>query len=96
MVGLGVGYAWAIFEMRHDSPVVDVRTSLQQPLLFTNLALLTFGILMFTNLLLITLRLQNPLAEQGFAWTPAHAGMAMFAVAPCSLGRNRFGGGGWG
>lgn len=91
VVGLGLLAWWVRFELRHASPMVDLRTSTMRPLLFTNLASLLLGVMMFTNLLLTTRRLQNPLTEAGFAWDAAAAGLAMlptalimFAVAPFS------------
>lgn len=86
-----VGAAWAMFELRHRSPLIDIRASTTQALLFTNLSSLVLGVLMFTNLLLTTLRLQGPIEQAGFGWSAAAAGLAMlpsaaamFAVAPIS------------
>lgn len=91
VVGVGLAAWWTVFELRQDSPMVDLRTSTHRPLLFTNLASLLLGVMMFTNLLLTTRRLQNPVAEAGFGWDAAAAGLAMlptavimFAVAPFS------------
>lgn len=91
VVGAALGAWWVVFELRQASPMVDLRTSTQRPLLFTNLASLLLGVMMFTNLLLTTRRLQNPVAEAGFGWDAAAAGLAMlptavimFAVAPFS------------
>ena len=71
------------------APLVDLRASASRPLLFTNLASLALGALMFANLLLTTKQLQGPVAEDGFAWSARDAGLAMlpnaaamFAVAP--------------
>ncbi|MDR3084109.1 MAG: MFS transporter, partial [Streptomyces sp.] len=98
-VGIVVTLGWGFLELRQASPVVDLRTSTARPLLFTNLASLVLGILMFTNLLLTTLRLQGAEAEGGFSWSASSAGLAMiptalvmFAVAPLSAGiAQRFG-----
>ena len=95
LVFLAVGVVlmawWVRFELKHDSPMVDLRTSTIRPLLFTNLASLLLGVMMFTNLLLTTLRLQNPLTQGGFEWGAAAAALAMlptavimFIVAPFS------------
>lgn len=82
---------WGYADMRHDSPLVNLRTTLGRPVLLTNLASILLGILMFTNLLLTTLELQNPQAEGGFEWPASSAGLAMlpsvvvmFFVAPLS------------
>lgn len=90
-VGIIVLAAWAVFERKHPSPLVDVQTFITQVLLFTNLASLTLGIMMFSNLLLTTRRLQNPETAGGFSWDAASAGLAMlptaavmFLVAPLS------------
>ncbi|MDQ8705414.1 MFS transporter [Streptomyces sp. LHD-70] len=98
-VGIVVTLGWGFLELRRTSPIVDLRTSASRPLLFTNLASLVLGILMFTNLLLTTLRLQGSEAEDGFSWSASSAGLAMiptalvmFAVAPLSAGiAQRFG-----
>lgn len=89
VAGAALGAWWIVFELRQVSPMVDLRTSTQRPLLFTNLASLLLGVMMFTNLLLTTRRLQNPVGQAGFGWDAAAAGLAMlptavimFAVAP--------------
>lgn len=91
IIGAALLLGWVRFELQHASPLVDLHTSRSRPLLFTNLASLLLGIMMFTNLLLTTRRLQNPAAEAGFGWDAAAAGLAMlptaaimFAVAPFS------------
>lgn len=90
-IGVALLAWWVRFELRHLSPMVDLRTSSMRPLLFTNLASLLLGVMMFTNLLLTTRRLQHPVTEAGFGWNAATAGLAMlptaaimFAVAPFS------------
>ena len=89
VVGVVVLVLWAKFELGHTSPIVDLRVSGTKALLFTNLASIVMGILMFTNLLSTTMRLQGPASEKGFGWDAASAGLAMlpnaaamFAVAP--------------
>lgn len=83
------GLAWGWYELRHSSPLVNMRASARRPILFTNFASLTLGALMFANLLLTTDQLQGPTSENGFAWSARDAGLAMlpnaaamFAVAP--------------
>ena len=85
VVGAALGAWWVVFELRQASPMVDLRTSTQRPLLFTNLASLLLGVMMFTNLLLTTRRLQNPVAEAGFGWDAAAAGLAMLPTAVIML-----------
>lgn len=91
IVGIVIFIAWGYYELRLDSPLVNLRTTADRPILLTNIASILLGILMFTNLLLTTLELQNPVAEGGFAWDASSAGLAMlpsaasmFAVAPIS------------
>ena len=99
IVSLLLAAAWVAFELRHNSPLVDLRTSGTAPLLSNNIASLVLGILMFTNLLLTTRRLQNPVSEAGAGWQAAGADLAMlptavamFAVAGISAGvARRFG-----
>ncbi|MFJ9175411.1 MFS transporter [Streptomyces sp. NPDC102360] len=88
-VAVLAGLAWGRYELRHSSPLVDLRASARRPILFTNLASLALGTLMFANLLLTTSQLQGPTSENGFGWSARDAGLAMlpnavamFAVAP--------------
>ncbi|MCQ9351709.1 MFS transporter [Corynebacterium sp. 153RC1] len=87
---------WGRTELRSASPLVDLQTVRIRPILFTNIASVLLGTLMFTNLLLTTLELQNPVDERGFAWGASAAGLAMlpsaaamFVVAPLSTGLAR-------
>lgn len=91
VIGLVVSVVWGVFELRRPSPLVDLLTSASRPLLMTNIASVLMGVLMFTNLLLTTLTLQNPDADGGFGWSADSAGLAMlpnaaamFAVAGLS------------
>lgn len=91
IVGAAVLAGWVVFELRHRSPLVDLQTSTSRPLLLNNIASLLLGVMMFTNLLLTTRKLQGPVTEAGFGWSAAAAGLAMlpnaaamFAVAPFS------------
>ncbi|WBT09489.1 MFS transporter [Corynebacterium sp. SCR221107] len=91
VAGLTVFVAWVKVEATCASPLVNLRTSATRPILLTNLASILLGLLMFSNLLLTTLELQNPIVQGGFAWASRDAGLAvlpsaasMFAVAPIS------------
>lgn len=90
-VGVLVLIGWGAYELRHSSPIVDLRVNGTRALLFTNLASLLLGVLMFANLLATTIQLQNPAEHGGFGWDAAAAGLAMlpnaaamFIVAPIS------------
>lgn len=91
ILGVLIFIAWGYYELRQDSPLVNLRTTADRPILLTNIASILLGILMFTNLLLTTLELQTPPADGGFGWDASSAGLAMlpsaasmFAVAPIS------------
>lgn len=80
---------WAIHQLNRPDPLVDLRTTISRPILMTNAGSLLMGIAMFTNLLVTTQQLQNPIAESGFEWSTTAAGLAMlpnafamFLVAP--------------
>lgn len=79
--GVVVFAAWAMMELRLDQPLVNLRTTLDRPVLLVNIASVVLGLLMFTNLLLTTLELQNPAAQGGFAWSASAAGLAMLPSA---------------
>lgn len=85
-VGVLVAVLWGVFELRHASPLVDLRTTGSRPLLMTNLASVVMGVLMFTNLLHTTLTLQNPRSEGGFEWGAGAAGLVMLPSALAMLG----------
>lgn len=91
VLGIVIFFAWGYYELRQQSPLVNLRTTADRPVLLTNIASILLGILMFTNLLLTTLELQNPTTQGGFGWSPTTAGLAMLpsaasmlAVAPIS------------
>lgn len=84
-VGIVVTIAWGVYELRIDSPLVDLGTASDRPILLTNAASILMGILMFTNLLLTTLELQNPVVENGFGWSASAAGLAMLPSAAIML-----------
>lgn len=85
-VALVVLLAWGRQQLSTNDPIVDLRATASTPLLFTNLASLVLGVLMFTNLLLTTQVLQGPAAEGGFAWSSAAAGLAMLPNAAAMFG----------
>lgn len=60
---------WVRYELRKESPLVNLRTTLSRPVLLVDFAAMTFGLMMFANLLLTTHELQNPMSEGGFAWS---------------------------
>lgn len=91
LLGISVLLGWGKYELRHHDPLVDLRSCASRPILFTNIASVLLGVLMFTNLLLTTVKLQNPVGHAGFDWSADAAGLAMlpnaaamFAVAPFS------------
>ncbi|MEX3514689.1 MULTISPECIES: MFS transporter [unclassified Corynebacterium] len=77
--------AWIRWEVRQEFPLVNLRTTTYWPVLLTNLASILLGILMFTNLLLTTLELQNPTTEGGHEWSAAAAGLVMLPSAAAML-----------
>lgn len=83
--GAVLGVVWAKYELGQASPLVNLRTTVDRPILLTNLASILLGTLMFTNLLLTTLELQNPPAEGGFGWSATSAGLAMLPSAAAML-----------
>lgn len=85
-VAIVVLLAWGRQQLVTNDPIVDLRTTASAPLLFTNLASLVFGVLMFANLLLTTEELQQPAAAGGFGWSAAAAGLAMLPNAAAMFG----------
>jgi MFS family permease len=69
---------WAPWELRTGEPLVDLRTSVRRPVLFTNIASLLAGFAMFANLLVAIQQLQFPKASGvGFELGVTEAGLAM-------------------
>jgi MFS family permease len=69
---------WAPWELRTGEPLVDLRTSVRRPVLFTNIASLLAGFAMFANLLVAIQQLQFPVASGvGFGLGVTEAGLAM-------------------
>lgn len=85
-VAIVVLLAWGRQQLSTQDPIVDLRATASAPLLFTNLASLVLGVLMFTNLLITTQVLQGPVAEDGFGWSSAAAGLAMLPNAAVMFG----------
>lgn len=85
VVSVIVVITWVLYELRATYPLVDIGSASNRPILLTNGASILMGILMFTNLLLTTLELQNPLAENGFGWSASSAGLAMLPSAAIML-----------
>ncbi|UVI36649.1 MFS transporter [Brevibacterium spongiae] len=85
-VALVVLLAWGRQQLASGNPIVDLRATASAPLLFTNLASLILGMLMFANLLLTTEQLQSPTAAGGFGWSAAAAGLAMLPNAAAMFG----------
>lgn len=85
-VAIVVLLAWGRQQLVTNDPLVDLRATASAPLLFTNLASLVFGVLMFANLLLTTEELQQPAAAGGFGWSAAAAGLAMLPNAAAMFG----------
>lgn len=89
--------AWVPWELRHRSPMVDLRTSARRPVLLTNVASLLIGFAMYANMMTTTQQLQMPeatgygfglsLVAAGVAMLPG--GLAMVALSPASAAITR-------
>lgn len=83
---------WGRYELRHQDPIVDLRTTARLPILFTNLAALMAGFGMMAQSVVVPQLMQMP-AETGFGldltilqtglWM-APAGMMMLVMSPVS------------
>ncbi|MBT0993563.1 MFS transporter [Cellulomonas sp. DKR-3] len=90
--GVLVLLAWGAFELRHDEPLVDLRTTARRPVLMTNLAALLIGFGMMAQSIVVPQLLEMP-SETGFGlgqtilqaglWM-APAGIVMMLFAPVS------------
>ncbi|GAA1725202.1 MFS transporter [Aeromicrobium alkaliterrae] len=58
--GVLVLLAWGVYELRHDDPLVDLRTTSRKPVLFTNLAALLIGFGMMAQAIVVPQLLQLP------------------------------------
>ena len=83
---------WAMWVLRHSSPIVDLRVAARRPVLMTNIASVTVGMGLYAQLLILPQVLQLPIATgHGLGqsmvamglWS-APAGLAMMAVSPIS------------
>ena len=83
---------WALWVLRHPSPIVDLRVAARRPVLMTNIASVTIGMGLYAQLLIMPQILQLPvetghglgqsMVAMGF-WS-APGGLAMMAVSPLS------------
>ncbi|HEY0215553.1 MAG TPA: MDR family MFS transporter [Cellulomonas sp.] len=76
--GVVVLLAWGLFELRHDDPLVDLRTTARRPVLLTNLAALLIGFGMMAQSIVMPQLLQLPEATGfGLGQTTLAAGLWM-------------------
>ncbi len=90
--GVIILLAWGIYELRQDTPIVDLRTTARLPVLFTNLAALMAGFGMMAQSVVVPQLMQMP-SETGFGlelsilqtglWM-APAGLMMLVMSPVS------------
>lgn len=90
--GVVVLVLWGWYELRHDEPLIDLRTSTYRPVLFTNLAAVLIGFGMMAQSIVLPQLLQLPEATgyglgqtilQAGLWM-APAGLMMMFFAPLS------------
>lgn len=90
--GVAVLVGWGFFELRHASPLVDLRTTAYLPVLMTNLVGLMVGFGMMAHAIVVPQLLQMPQATghglgqtimQTGLWM-APAGLTMLLVSPLS------------
>lgn len=90
--GAVVLLVWGGYQLRHDDPIVDLRTSSRRPVLFTNLAALLIGFGMMAQMIVVPQLLQMPEATgfglgqsilQAGLWL-APGGLMMMVFAPVS------------
>jgi EmrB/QacA subfamily drug resistance transporter len=99
--GLVVLVLWGLFELRHDDPLVDLRTTAKRPVLLTNIAAVLIGFGMMAQAIVVPQLLQLPEATgfglgqsilQAGLWM-APGGIMMMLFAPVSSKMlTRFGG----
>ncbi len=90
--GVAVLTAWTWYELRHHDPLVDLRTTVRRPVLFTNLAAVLIGFGMMAQAIVVPQLLEMP-AQTGYGlgqsilqaglWM-APGGLMMMAFAPVS------------
>jgi len=90
--GVVVLLAWGWYELRHDAPLVDLRTTARRPVLLTNIAALLVGFGMMAQSIVAPQLLQLPTATgfglgqtvlQAGVWM-APAGVMMLLLTPVS------------
>lgn len=90
--GVVVLIGWGAYELRHDDPLIDLRTTAAKPVLFTNLAALLIGFGMMSQVIVVPQLLEMPemtgygLGQSILAaglWM-APSGLMMMAFAPVS------------
>ena len=67
--GVLVLVGWAFFELRHPSPLVDLRVAVRPAVLFTNLASIGTGFALFAFNVAVPQLLESPTASGGFGLT---------------------------
>ncbi|GGL37030.1 MFS transporter [Phycicoccus endophyticus] len=92
--GVVVLLGWAWYQLRHEDPIVDLRTTARRPILFTNLAAVLIGFGMMAQSIVVPQLLEMPEAtgyglgqsilEAGLWMAPA--GLMMLLFAPVSSG----------
>ncbi|GAA4722647.1 MFS transporter [Isoptericola chiayiensis] len=76
--GLVVLLLWGRYELRHDDPLVDLRTSTRRPVLLTNIAAVLIGFGMMAQSIVVPQLLQMPEATgYGLGQTILQAGLWM-------------------
>lgn len=81
--GVVILLVWGWYELRHDDPLVDLRTTARKPVLFTNIAAVLIGFGMMAQSIVVPQLLQMPESTgYGLGQTIFQAGMWM---APAGL-----------
>ncbi|MGV9711496.1 MFS transporter [Gordonia sp. NPDC003424] len=75
--GIAVLAAWGIFELRHQDPLVDLRTTARPAVLLTNLAAIAVGFGMMAQAIVMPQILEIPAAAGGLGQTLLAAGLWM-------------------
>jgi MFS family permease len=98
-LGLVLGLIWGWFELRVESPMVDLRISARPAVLYTNLAALTIGFAYFGNTLLTVQLIQEPkwtgygfglsIAVSGLCLLPGGIAMAVLSPVSARISRAR-------
>ncbi|WFN91201.1 MFS transporter [Gordonia sihwensis] len=75
--GVVVLLAWAMFELRHSDPLVDLRTTAKPTVLLTNLAAIAIGFGMMAQAIVVPTMLEVPDSVGGFGQTILQTGLWM-------------------